>query len=1033
MKRGTSLVALSLVFAATSHADQMVGARWLALSPDGSRIAFSYQGDIWVAASSGGKAIPLTDNVEMDDRPVWSPDGKQIAFASDRYGNNDVFVVDADGGRPKRVTYHSGSDIPSSWTPDGSSVLVVRRMDDAYRGVYKIDVKTGAINQYFLDQFAIGDPQETPEGDKVVYTRSGFPWQRARYQGSGASQLWMFEAKTGKRIELGNNGFQHLWPQVNKQGIFAVTMSETVPNSAKLGQDIGKLNFKPSQTPNVYRISANGKATALTNFALDGVRFLTAARNANVLAFERDGDVYTLVPGQQPVKVTFEANLDDKVTTEERMVLTDGATNATISPDGSTVVFSAMNELWSVPIKKGEGPNKDDATQWTEWAGIDDQPLYAPDGKSVFFVSDRDGSERLYRLELESKKISMVSTFDATVTNLTLTPDRKFIAFQQLGKNGGIYKVAIDGSAAPVLVHSRPGRSNLEYSFSPDGRYLTFVETLAGSGYYYWEAGNNVFVVEIATGKKTNLTQINLDHSNPVFSPDGKYLYFTRQGGLFVIPLKPEDARSNEITMKYSKPTEPVKVEIDFDDIETRIRRIASFNGRGLEFDSEDGSLYYSNGEGVFKVDYSGENARRITGPGNWWLSMDQKSMLVVQGGKIANINLRAPSFPATPVAFRADYTRDLGKTRTAAYNQFWRGFNDTFYDPNFHGRDWKALGEKYRKFLPSVGHRSEFSTLLYMMVGELEASHAEVSPAGGGNRSQSTAHLGFSFDFSHSGPGIKIKDVPKRTPGSFAKSRLSPGEVVLKVNGKEASISESFFRDVLNEQTGREVVLTVQGADGKSREVKYRAITQGEYAGIVNGNRLEANRKKVEAASNQTLTYVHIAGMDGGSLDRFNQQIWQYAKGKKGVIIDVRGNGGGNTADRIIDILERRQNMNYVPRDEQPFSGPGQVLNVPIIVMCDETSFSNAEMFPEAMRTRKLAKIVGRPTSGYVIYTTGFPLVDGTSARMPGTGVFRVDGRNMENDGVRPDFDVRISPEQFLQGIDPQLDKAIEVLLKDK
>jgi C-terminal processing protease CtpA/Prc len=175
----------------------------------------------------------------------------------------------------------------------------------------------------------------------------------------------------------------------------------------------------------------------------------------------------------------------------------------------------------------------------------------------------------------------------------------------------------------------------------------------------------------------------------------------------------------------------------------------------------------------------------------------------------------------------------------------------------------------------------------------------------------------------------------------------------------------------------------------------------------------------------------VQIAGMDGGSLDRFNQQIWQYAKGKKGVIIDVRGNGGGNTADRIIDILERRQNMNYVPRDEALVSGPGTVLNMPIVVMCDETSFSNAEMFPEAMRTRKLAKIVGRPTSGYVIYTGGLPLVDGTQGRMPGTGVYRVDGTPMENMGVVPDFVIDVSPEQYLQGFDPQLAKAIEVLRK--
>jgi C-terminal processing protease CtpA/Prc len=322
-------------------------------------------------------------------------------------------------------------------------------------------------------------------------------------------------------------------------------------------------------------------------------------------------------------------------------------------------------------------------------------------------------------------------------------------------------------------------------------------------------------------------------------------------------------------------------------------------------------------------------------------------------------------------------------------------------------------------------------ATLLGMMVGELESSHSEVSSGAGGNKSQSSAHLGFSWDHSFAGPGIKIKDVPKHAPGSYAKSKLSPGEIVLKVNGKNVSPNESVFRDVLNDQVGRDLNITVQGPDGKVREVKYRAISQGEYAGIVAQNRLESNRKYVESKSNNSVTYVHISGMNGPALERFQQQLWQYSPGKRGVIIDVRGNGGGNTADQIIDILERRQNMNYVPRDEELIKGPGATLDLPIIVMMDQTSFSNAEMFPEAMRTRKLARLVGTRTPGYVIYTGGFPLVDGTNARMPGAGVWRVDGSSMEDNGVKPDFEVLITPEQFFSGQDPQLDKAIQLLSK--
>ncbi|MBI1335276.1 MAG: PDZ domain-containing protein [Armatimonadetes bacterium] len=1029
MRGRLPLLALFSAFATVSLADTIVGARWLALSPDGSKIAFSYQGDVWVAPSNGGKAIPITDNVEMDDRPVWSPDGKQIAFASDRYGNNDVFVVDSDGGRPKRITYNTGSDIPSSWTADGKSILMMRRLDDAYRGIYSVDVDSGSIHEFFLDQMPIEDPQGMADG-RILYGRLGFPWERPRYQGSDAQQMWIFDPKTDKRIQVRNNGYQHLWPQTSASGMYAVTMTDPVASSSPLGKSIGRVTFTVGGTPNVYKIDANGSAKRLTNYSGDGTRFLTASRDGNTLAFERNGDVYVMKPGAEPHMIEMTANVDDKVITEEHMVLTDGARGATLSPDGSTILFNNMSEVWSVPVKKGEGPNKDDATQLTDWAGIDDVQVFSPDGKSAYIISDRDDSERLYKLDLATKKVTMVSTQDAQVDNVKISPDKKYVVYQQYGANGGIYRAPVDGGA-PEMIVSRPGRSDLEYSFSPDGRYIAYVETLQGSGFYYWDAGNNVFVVDLTDGKKHNVTQTNQSHSSPVWSADGKYLYFRRDNNLFALPLQPESYSSPESKMKYTKPTGMVKVTIDFDDIETRERQITTGVNSTIQVNPEDGTFFYVGGDGIYRADYNGENAKRITGPGGFELSEDGKSLLSIQGGKLFVTNLKANGFPTQGVDFRGEYTRDLKKTREAAFHQFWRGFNNGFYDPNFHGRDWVALGKKYERLLPSVGTRNEMATLLFMLVGELESSHSEVSPGPGGNKSQSSAHLGFSWDYSYSGPGIKVKDVPKRSPVSYEKSLIKPGEIVLQINGKDVSTNEAVFRDVLNDQAGRDVTLTVKGTDGKTRDVTYEAISPGQYAGIVGRNRLEANRKYVESKSGGNLTYVHIAGMDARNLQLFQQQIWQYAPGKKGVIIDVRGNGGGNTADQIIDILERRQNMNYVPRDEAAMRGPGTVLDVPIIVMMDESSYSNAEMFPEAMRARKLAKLVGHRTPGYVIYTGGFRLVDGTNARMPGTGVWRVDGSSMEDNGVKPDYEADLTPEEFFTGQDPQLDKAIQVLSK--
>jgi len=368
-----------------------------------------------------------------------------------------------------------------------------------------------------------------------------------------------------------------------------------------------------------------------------------------------------------------------------------------------------------------------------------------------------------------------------------------------------------------------------------------------------------------------------------------------------------------------------------------------------------------------------------------------------------------------------------------AAFFQFWRGFNRSFYDPNFHGRDWVAIRNRYEPLLDSVRHRSEMATILNEMVGELESSHSEVGSAPGGPAGQGAAHFGVTFDYGYDGPGIKIKDVPAHTPGSYPKTKLNPGEYIMAVNGKDVRLDEALYRDVLTKEAGRDLTLLVNKDPKKegAREVKFRALSNGEYSQILYKNRIEKRRKYVEEKSKGKLSYIHIAGMGGNNYDDFNREFWELIQGKKGIVIDVRDNGGGNISDQLIDILERIPHSIYQDRDREPLPAPAQSWNMPTVVMCAESSYSNAEMFPYAMQQRRLATLVGMPTPGYVIWTGGFPLVDGTSARMPGSGVFRLNGISLEGNGVEPDIKVPITREQYFAGEDPQLDKAIEVLLK--
>jgi C-terminal processing protease CtpA/Prc len=409
-------------------------------------------------------------------------------------------------------------------------------------------------------------------------------------------------------------------------------------------------------------------------------------------------------------------------------------------------------------------------------------------------------------------------------------------------------------------------------------------------------------------------------------------------------------------------------------------------------------------------------------------LTHDGNQFSFLRNGSLNLVNLRNNQFPVTTVGFRADWTRDVLAERMAAFDQFWRIYNLTFYDSNFHGRNWAEIRERYRPLLSSVGHRNEMATVLNMMVGELEASHAEVGSAPGNPRSQSTAHLGFEFDYSHSGIGVKIGKVPARSPGSFARTRLNSGEFIVAINGQDVRLDQNLFR-LLNDQAGREVTLLVNSTPSKigARTVKYRALDFGAWVDLNYRNQISARRAFVDQRSGGRLAYLHIAGMGGGNLRDFNLEAWEEIQGKEGAIIDVRENGGGNIADTLLDILERSPQMRYLPRDRRETMGPGTSWGKPTIVMHAESSLSNAEMFPAAMKARGLATLVGMPTPGYVIYTYGGSLVDGTSIRQPSTGVFRLDGTPTENLGQQPDIRVDWPYEDWLAGKDPQLERAVQ------
>jgi tricorn protease len=1021
----------------------VVGARMPALSPDGKRIAFVWRGDLWSADSGGGRAYPVTSHLELDAYPLFSPDGRWIAFSSVRSGNWDIHLVPASGGGPRQLTFSSNSEIATDWSPDGKHLVFSASYDKPYSSLFTLDVATLRFRKLTEDIDSLGQATYSPDGKLLVFQRYGFPWTRPRYTGSAAAQIWTMDVKTGLRSRLTDNERQNLWPRFlpNGKGIIAVTAAEPTPNAQWLGKPLPRLQDSAARTPNLWAFPPGSTPRPLTRYVVGSVRVPAVARQSGEIAFEYEQDLYLLRPGgREPVKLAFYAGADEKQNAVRREVLTSGVDEAEISPDGKTFAFGINGEIWSIPLEKPKRRGADDAIRLTDYAGSDRDFNWSQDGKTLFFVSDRDGNERVYALDVESRAVRPIWTGREDASAPRVSPDGKWVGFWvagPVGENGpaGFYvaPTAPDPvGVPPKRILALPTQLQGDLAWSPDMQWIAYTRRGIESG------GLNLWIAP-ADGSKpgVNVTRLNARHYTPAWSPDGKYLFFASDrsgGGLYVLPLKPEDARADELEMKWEKPTGPVNVEIDFTDTSERIRKLAGqYPGGDLAVTGEGQIFFVSEGD-AWRSSYDGKEVTRLTsggGVGNLRAAQDGKTLYFFRNGGLHTLKLQ-PGNPVSQVTFNAMWERDVRAERRAAFIEFWRNYHRRFYDRNFHGRDWAAIRARYEPLLDAVGTREEFATVLNMMVGELEASHSEVGAAASPVPGPTTASLGVYFDYQYEGPGIRVLHVPRRAPGSYERTRIKAGEYIVAVDGKDVTLDQNLFK-VLNDKRDRDFELLVNSEPKRegARVVRYKALSLGEWGDIHYRNRIDQARRRVDEKSGGKIAYVHIAGMGGDNQVQFDRELYEYAEGKDAVVIDVRNNGGGNIADTLINWLGTKPYGTRVSRDGYPAPAPGRGWKKPVVVLMNEHSYSNAEMFPYGMRAAGLAKLVGMPTPGYVIWTYNWSLVDGTRVRMPGTGEYRLDGSPMENMGEQPDVRVPLTHDDWVADRDPQLEKAIEILMK--
>jgi len=999
------------------------------VSPDGKLIAFSYLGDIWVVDSGGGVARQLTTHEAHEINPAFSPDGRFIAFSSNRHGSYDVFVVPLRGGTPRRLTFDSGPDMVNGWAPDGRHVLFTTRRGEGFPAVAELyTVPAVGGREQRISVFEGRDGCFNNNGDKIVYVRGPGTWYRRGYRGSSNDDIWICNADGSNNRRLTANAVQEGSPMWSKDGSRIYFVSEV--------HGYANLCWLPSNS------SESGGAGTLpqpfTKHDDEHVRRARMSFDGKWIVYECGAEIYLAATDgrSEPRRVRIEAYADDKTNPDRTTTFTQGLTDYAISADERHIVLVVHGELFLVPMSGGA------ARRLTDHPGNDRGPAWSPDKKKIAFLSDRDGHDNIYTLEQddpENPDLTRAARFKVTrLTQVQLpdaavsySPDGKLMAFL---RGGMLWTMKPDGAdQKPLTGHTRV----IEYEWSPDSRWIAYsrMDPMFAS---------EIWIVPAAGGEPVNVTRYATRNFSISWSQDGSKLCFVSQRrqdlDVFVMAMQKPRAEG----APAAKPG-----DIDFDDIHLRVTRVTSLSSdeseahlkpdgtqvifRSNALGQDDLWAAAANGGQITRVTTGGVGPRRI----RWtrlglvfYLDNNGALRFVRPGAGTAPpaVSSSLPNDGRVPFTAKMKINRD--QLFLQMFEEGWRKLQYHFYDPKLHGANWNEVRRKYSELVQHVCLHEDFYDLVSLMLGELNASHLGIS---GRSRTaeEQTADLGLFWDHRHRGPGLRVAGVLKNGPADRAGELLKAGDLVLSIDGVELT-DDVNLSQLLNDKAGEALTLQVADVKEKTRKVTLRPITRTASANLYYQHWVAENVRRVHEASGGKLGYIHIRAMDTPSLDDFVRSLYSDHFHKDGIVIDVRYNSGGFTHDQVLAYLGGRDHTFFVARE----GDRGPVLRSndrkytrPVVVLINNRSFSDAEIFPHAFRTLGLGKLVGLPTGGYVIGTINDRLIDGSTFRIPRLGVFTADGINMEKQGVQPDVLVDLHPDEVARGEDAQLKKALEVL----
>lgn len=1048
------------------------------ISPDGKEIVFCYKGDIYKVSAKGGEAVQLTTQESYESSPVWSPDGKQIAFASDRFGNTDVFVMPANGGSARRLTTNSASEIPSAFTPDGKFIVFSASIQDpassalfptsAMTELYKVPAEGGKTEQI------LGTPAEmvcfNAAGDKFLYQdRKGFEdeW-RKHHTSSITRDVWMYDMASGKHTNLTKRAGEDRNPVLSSDGKEVFFLSE---------RNKGSFNVYSFPLDNPEQVKA------LTSFSTHPVRFLSLGGDGT-LCYTYNGEIYTQKQGGKPSKVNVSLTRDDQEI-PVTLSYTRGASEAVASPDGKQVAFIVRGEVFVTSVEYGT------TKQITHTPEAEEGLSFGADNRTLVYASERDGNWQLYKAEIERKE-------DLNFPNATLikeevllpsktvermypkfSPDGKEVAFIEdrirlkvLNLETNKVRQITDGSTWYEL------SGGFNYAWSPDGKWFT-LEFIGNKHDPYTDIA---LVSADGKGELVNLTNSGYTSSSPKWTMDGNAILFTTErygmrnhaswGSLDDVMMvfvnqdaydkfrmskedyelqkelekeqekaadkkdgKKEDKKEDKDKKEEADKVKDIVVELE--GIQDRIVRLtpnsSSIASAILSKDGE--SLYYlsafERGFDMWKMDLRKRETKLLHKMGSGWADMEMdkegKNLFVLGSGSMQKMDLGGEKLK--PISYRAEMKMDLAAERAYMYDNMCREEQKRFYEVNMHGVDWKAMTANYRRFLPHINNKYDYAEMLSELLGELNVSHT-----GGRYRpgvKEATASLGLLYDWSYTGKGMKVDEVVEKGPFDRKTTRVKPGVVIEKIDGQPV---DADFSALLNGKAGKKILVSFYDAQSKERwDEVVKPISGGTLSSLLYERWVKQRAADVDKWSNGRLGYVHIESMDDGSFRTVYSDILGKYNNREGIVIDTRFNGGGRLHEDIEVLFSGQKYLTQVIRGREACDMPSRRWNKPSIMLQCEANYSNAHGTPWVYKHRQIGKLVGAPVPGTMTSVNWVRMQDPDLIYgIPVIGYRLPDGSYLENKELEPDVYVLNAPETVVKGEDTQLKAAVDELLKE-